>query len=213
MLSRIVSLVRLARHPRRSLLLATENEDLKARLSKLEEQARLSPPEASTGEAETRYRERRALILIPQLMGLLNADDTFLIVDAGAREVDQDPRWRSFPVERMTFVGFEPDKGEAERLDALPTASGARRRFVAAGLWSTSGVQEFEHNNIGGGSSFLPQNRKVTDRWKFENPGETKNASKIFFPVRREVIEVVSLQDWAAAAQMGKIDFLKLNVQ
>lgn len=162
---------------------------------------------------ETGYRERRDLILVPRLIGLLDAKETFLIVDAGAREVDQDARWRPFPAERMTFVGFEADKNEAARLNAVAAVEGASRHFVAGGLWSVSGVQEFEHNNIGGGSSFLPQNRAVTDRWKFENPGEARNARDIFFPVRREPIGVVNLTDWAAGAQVGKIDFLKLNVQ
>ncbi len=208
MLSRVVDLFRLLRHPRRSLVLAAENAALKKRLAEFEE--RTSAP---ANKRETEYRQRRALILVPRLMGLLSAKETFLIVDAGAREVDQDPRWRSFPAERMTFIGFEPDKEEATRLNAVSTTDGVRRRFVAAGLWSTSGVQELEHNNIGGGSSFLPQNRKITDRWKFENPGEARNARDIFFPVKRERMEVVSLADWAASAQIGKIDFLKLNVQ
>ena len=72
---------------------------------------------------------------------------------------------------------------------------------------------EFEHNNIGGGSSFLPQNRDVTDRWKFENPHETSLARDIFFPVRREPMTVVNLTDWAQETRIDHIDFLKLNVQ
>jgi hypothetical protein len=47
-------------------------------------------------------------------------------------------------------------------------------------LWSATGAKEFEHNSLGGRSWFLPQNKKVTDRWKFENPIEARNARDIF---------------------------------
>ncbi len=164
-------------------------------------------------EQQIEYRERRKLFLIPRLLELLDNEERFVIVDAGAREVEHDPRWRPFPPERLEFVGFEPDKDEAARLNSVAEKEGFRRHFVAAGLWGTSGTIEFEHNNIGGGSSFLPQNRDVTDRWKFENPHETSLARDIFFPIRREVMKVVNLMDWAREAKVDHIDFLKLNVQ
>jgi FkbM family methyltransferase len=159
------------------------------------------------------YRERRKLILIPRLLDLLAAQDRFVIVDGGAREVERDPRWRPFPPERLEFVGFEPDREEAARLNSIAEKEGSKRLFVAAGLWGKSGTIEFEHNNIGGGSSFLSQNREVTDRWKFENPNETSIARDIFFPVRSEPMTVVNLTDWAREAKVDSVDFLKLNVQ
>jgi FkbM family methyltransferase len=164
-------------------------------------------------EQQYAYRERLKLILLPRLLDLLDSQDRFVIVDAGAREVERDPRWRPFPAERLEFVGFEPDKEEATRLNAIAESEGRKRHFVAAGLWGTSGTLDFEHNNIGGGSSFLPQNRDVTDRWKFENPKRTALARDIFFPVRREPMTVVNLTDWAKEAKVGRVDFLKLNVQ
>jgi FkbM family methyltransferase len=164
-------------------------------------------------EQQIEYRERRKLFLIPRLLELLNKEERFVIVDAGAREVERDPRWRPFPPERLEFVGFEPDRDEAARLNSIAEKEGLKRHFVAAGLWGASGTIEFEHNNIGGGSSFLPQNREVTDRWKFENPHETSLARDIFFPVRREPMAVVNLVDWAKEAKIGSVDFLKLNVQ
>jgi FkbM family methyltransferase len=167
----------------------------------------------SASERERAYVERRNLILLPRLLDLLDPGERFVVVDAGAREVDRDPRWRPFPAGRLTFIGFEPDEEEAARLNAAPVASGLQRKFVAAGLWGSSGVEQFEHNNIGGGSSFLSQNRPVTDRWKFENPTQATNARDIFFPLRREPIKVTSLADWAKAASIAEIDFLKLNVQ
>ena len=215
MLGSIVSIFGLLRHPRTYMSLASENAALKAQLVAVGAELAYARQHErkSANVREIEYAERRALILIPRLVELLGENDELLIVDAGAREVDQDPRWRPFPTERITFIGFEPDKEEAARLNATSAITGAKRHFVAAGLGEQSSVREFEHNNIGGGSSFLRQNRKVTDRWKFENPSEARNARDIFFPVKNEEVQVVSLADWATDAQIGKIDFLKLNVQ
>jgi FkbM family methyltransferase len=211
----MVNVLRLAREVRHYMSMAIENTALKAQLAAVGEkltQAR-RPQNAAANLRATEYAERRSLVLVPKLLEMLDLSDKFLIVDAGAREVDRDPRWRPFPPERLSFIGFEPDKEEAARLNAESSATGLKQRFVAAGLWRSSGARNFEHNNIGGGSSFLPQNRNVTDRWKFENPAEARHARDIFFPVRTEQIEVVGLADWARDAQVGKIDFLKLNVQ
>jgi FkbM family methyltransferase len=215
MLSRIGDFLRFVNERRYYESLATENAALKAQLAavgaELEQERRQQRSSVSPRQAE--YIERRSLILVRKLVQMLDDEEKFLIVDAGAREVDRDLRWRPFPPDRLSFVGFEPDKEEAARLNADSAAAGLSRHFVAAGLWSASGMRDFEHNNIGGGSSFIPQNRKVTDRWKFENPNEARSARDIFFPVKTERIEVISLADWAASVQIGKIDFLKLNVQ
>jgi len=160
-----------------------------------------------------RYRDRDTLILLPRLFSLLAAGDRLVIVDGGAREVDRDCRWRAFPGDRLQFFGFEPDRAEAKRLKCGSIEAGAKVDFYPAGLWGTSGPVEFQHNNIGGGSSILAQNRAVTDRWKFENPTEIALARDIFFPIRTETIDAVSLADWARKTGIDRIEFLKLNVQ
>lgn len=200
--------------------LEEENRSLWAQLTNvgLELQAaraRLQSYEAKPTEDpfSSAYRNRVSLILLPRLLDLLPQSDRFTIVDAGAREVDRDPRWRPFPPNRLRFVGFEPDATEAARLNASPSKDGIEWQFVAAGLWGSTGTLTFEHNNIGGGSSFLPQNRQVTDRWKFENPHETALARNIFFPTRHEAIQVISLADWSRDSGIDGIDFIKLNVQ
>jgi FkbM family methyltransferase len=215
MLGQIAALLHLLRYPRRSLSLAQKNMELRSRLTATEsELAKVRVLERSSEDPRViNYRERQALILIPRLLSLLGENETFVIVDAGAREAERDQRWRHFPPERMEFVGFEPDKEEAARLNAAAKSAGLKNHFVAAGLWGASGTIEFEHNNIGGGSSFLAQNRKLTDRWKFENPNEARLARDIFFPINRESMSVVSLADWAKGANVGNVDFLKLNVQ
>lgn len=199
-----------------------ENKALKAQLSNvgLELQAARAELEgierqktAGKNSATAQYQRRKKLILLPRLVDLLPANDRFLIVDGGAREVDRDLRWHPFPPRRLKFVGFEPDQAEAARLNATPGPGGLEWHFVPAGLWGSSGTIPFEHNKAPGGSSFLPQNRAVTDRWKFENPSEVSLAKDMFFPTGQEDMKVVSLAEWAGEAKLESVDFLKLNVQ
>jgi FkbM family methyltransferase len=147
------------------------------------------------------------------LLDLLPPDERFVIVDGGARDVDADPRWRPFPPQRLRFIGFEPDAVEAQRLNSTPGPGGVEWHFVAAGLWGSASTMRFEHNQTSGGSSFLSQNRAVTDRWKFENPVQVALAKNIFFPVRHEAVKVTSLSDWARQERIDSVDFFKLNVQ
>ena len=168
---------------------------------------------AKRSTAPARYLGREELILLPRLMKLLPPDGRLTVVDAGAREVDADPRWRPFPPTRLRFYGFEADADEAARLNEVASADGAERHFYPAGLWGSTGRIPFEHNKAGGGSSFLQQNRAVTDRWKFENPKEVSIASDMFYPIRTEELTVVSLADWAAREGITSVDFLKINVQ
>ena len=183
-----------------------ELSDARARLDVLRQR-----DERNTSTSAIHYRDR--LILLPRLLQLLSSDEKFLIVDGGAREVDRDPRWRPFPPDRLRFIGFEPDGAEAERLNSTPGPGGLEWQFIPAGLWGTSGRMRFEHNKATGGSSFLKQNRALTDRWKFENPTETTLARDIFFPTAYEELPVVSLAEWAKDAKIDSVDFLKLNVQ
>jgi FkbM family methyltransferase len=168
---------------------------------------------AEQDPAISKYRDRQSLILLPRLIALLEDNDRFLIVDGGAREVDRDPRWQRFPPQRLKLIGFEPDASEAQRLNSTPGLGGLEWQFIPAGLWSFSGRIRFEHNKASGGSSFLTQNRALTDRWKFENQTDTALARDIFFPTSHEDMPVVSLADWAKDEKINSIDFLKLNVQ
>ena len=155
----------------------------------------------------------KSLILLPRLLSYLAPEERFVIIDGGAREMEQDFRWRPFPPERLRFFGFEADADEAARLDTLPTAAGLERRFYPAALGGTSGKATFEHNKASGGSSLLAQNRAITDRWKFENPSQISLAREMFFPTRREEIVVTTLADWARETGTPEVDFIKLNVQ
>lgn len=198
--------------------LKDENEALWAQLKNvglelLEARRQLSAArEVNFSPDAEMYQRREKLVLIPQLMPLLNPHEKIVIVDGGARSFESDPRWKPFPPARLRMYGFEADGREANRLNALDWGE-LECCFFPAGLWGESGTALFEHNNIGGGSSFLPQHRTITDRWKFENPTTTSLAKDIFFPERREYLPVITLLDWGKAQAISSIDFLKLNVQ
>jgi FkbM family methyltransferase len=145
-------------------------------------------------------------------MDLLPPGARFVIVDAGAREVERS-RWGLFPPSRLKFIGFEPDVEEATRLNTLPSTDGAERKFIAGGLWGSTGALPFEHNNTGGGSSFLRQNRVVTDRWRFIFGSEPIAARDLMYPVREETMNVVSLVEWAREEGISSVDFFKINIQ
>jgi FkbM family methyltransferase len=168
---------------------------------------------AHVSELGRAYQNRRSLIVVPRVTALLPEGESFVIVDGGAREIDRDPRWIAFPPNRLKFFGFEPDPAEAERLNALPLDGGSERKFYPAGLWGETGTQTFEHNFTASASTFLRQNRAVTDRWKFENPSQAVPSPDMFYPVRYEELPVISLADWAKKISISSLDFLKLNVQ
>ena len=178
------------------------------RLETLEARAR-----GDVDPRSTRYLNREQLTILPSLVALLPAEERFVIIDGGARDMEADPRWRAFPPARLRFFSFEADQTEALRLDQLAPNQGLERHVYPAGLGGSSGRARFEHNKASGGSSLLPQNRAVTDRWKFENPNAIAYAREIFYPTGAEEIPVISLRDWARDTGIDEVDFLKLNVQ
>jgi len=201
-------------------LFAVGRELASARADKARLAAELANYRSSPGGTVTRltpeqrrYLDREALVLLPRLLDLLPAGERVVIVDAGAREVDADPRWRPFPPARLRFFGFEADAAEAQRLNQIAGPEGLERKFYPAGLWGSSGTVPFDLNKAAGGSSFLAQNRTLTDRWKFENATDTALARETFYPTRTADMTVVSLADWAGREGVREVDFLKINVQ
>lgn len=168
---------------------------------------------AATDERAMAYRERRQLILVDRLHPLLEADDKFVILDGGARDASADTRWRVLPDSRLKFYAFEADADECKRLAREAREAGRSDEYFPIGLWGSEGNLDFECNKAEGGSSFLHQNRRVTDRWKFENPHQAVLAPDMFFPVKTISMAVTSLQSWARQHGIRSLDFAKLNVQ
>jgi FkbM family methyltransferase len=164
-------------------------------------------------EPEARYAHRRGLPLGDAILAHGMADESFVLLDGGAREAEADARWSRLDPARLTTYGFEPDEQECERLNAIARQNGARRIYYPVGLWSVDGTLPFHENHVGGGSSFMEQNPTVSDRWKFENPTQTALAREIFRPKRTYDVKVVTLASWAQQHGVAAIDFVKLNVQ
>src|SRR5207244_12648962 len=90
---------------------------------------------------------------------------------------------------------------------------GVSGAYYPLGLGDWSGRLPFHINRAPGGSSFLHQNRSVTDRWKFENPADVSYARDMFFEEGTSEETVTDVRSWASDAGVDSIDFVKLNVQ
>lgn len=163
------------------------------------------------GRAATRGKSR--LCLAQHLLPLLAPGDRIVVLDGGARDAHADPRWRELPPDRLEFHGFEPDPPECERLTTTLRELGYAGAYYPIGLGAIDGTMPFHVNKASGGSSFLDQNREVTDRWRFENPHATSLAREIFQPERTVDMPVATIARWAADTGIRGIDFCKLNVQ
>lgn len=123
------------------------------------------------------------------------------VVDVGCRWGFADT-WETLG-ERCTIVGFEPDRVECERLSEhyrdrpwvqiVPSALGPVRR--AATLYVTREPAC---------SSVYPPLDAVVDRHPRLEPQRM---------VRREIIELITLDDWCADHNLDRVDFIKLDTQ
>lgn len=160
-----------------------------------------------------RYIRREKFIIVDLVQKVLPPETRFVILDGGAREALNDPRWGVFDPWRVTLYGFEVDPAECETLNRLAREKGLDYRYFPVGLWSDDATLPFHENRSPGGSSFYVQNTGLTDRWKFHNFEAQFLAKDIFHPVRTVEARVTSLKRWAADAGIDEIDFMKLNVQ
>ncbi|MBL8705067.1 MAG: FkbM family methyltransferase [Rhodospirillales bacterium] len=168
---------------------------------------------APVSPTQSASRGKPRLRLAQHLLALLPPGDRIVVLDGGARDAHADPRWRDLPPDRLEFHGFEPDPPECERLTATLRELGYAGAYYPIGLGKIDGIQPFHVNKASGGSSFLDQNRAVTDRWRFENPHATSLAREIFLPERTVDMPVATIARWAADSGIREIDFCKLNVQ
>lgn len=151
-------------------------------------------------------------LILSDLLAPLLGGDRIVVVDAGARDALSDPRWAALRC--ADIHGFDPDAAEVERLNAAAAEAGVAAKYYPYALWSASGRFTFYDNNAPGGGSFYEQNRALTDRWKFENIGGGLTPSRdLFYPVGTTDLDAVSLDDWAKATGVSRIDFLKMNIQ
>lgn len=134
-------------------------------------------------------------------------DGPIVVVDVGARDAGPHSPWTALP--RLRTFGFDPDRAEVERLNATGDTD-----YFAYAIGSHGGPQTFYENNAPGGGSFYPQNRAITDRWKFENvDGQKRDARDYFYPTTSREILVTQLDAWAHVQGIPAVDLIKLNIQ
>lgn len=160
-----------------------------------------------------RYSYRQGLPLGDIILDEFMPNEKFVLLDGGAREAENDARWGRLDAARVEIHGFEPESSECARLNALASERGLAHHYYPVGLWGTDDILPFHENHASGGSSFLHQNRAVTDRWKFENPTQTSLSREIFHPKCTYDVKVTTVETWARDNEISAIDFIKLNVQ
>lgn len=163
------------------------------------------------------YRRRERFILA-DLVGEAAAGTPVSVLDAGARDAFRDPRWSAFGRDRIRFYGFEPDEAECAALTTTARREGYDCRYFPVGLWRADATVPFYVNHSPGGSSFFPQNRAFTDRWRFQGvlpDGRVvkEPAQTTFFETATVPMATVTADAWAAREGVEDIDFFKLNVQ
>lgn len=176
--------------------------------------AQLEPPREKplTDELREAYTTRKRFILT-DLISELDNTVRFKILDGGAREALNDPRWSVLPTGSAQLYGFEVDAEECAALNKEAAERGLDYRYFPIGLWREKARLSLEENKAPGGSSFFPQNVEITNRWKFQNAKDAFLARDIFYPVGTSEWDLTSVDAWAAENDINDIDFMKLNVQ
>lgn len=125
-------------------------------------------------------------------------NDSITIVDVGARG-GIESHWRVFGT-HLKAIGFEPDKNECNRLNALNDGV----TYLPFALSREGGVRELHIATHLASSSFYPNRREFIDR--FTNQGMVKVQSVI-------KLDTVTLSDALRSAGVTKMDFIKLDVE
>ena len=159
------------------------------------------------------YSRRERFILTELVYSLLLPDDSFTILDGGARGGPSDPRWSSIGDKQLVIHGFEVDATECQRLNCDASERGLPHHYYPIALWSSEGPLTIYENKASGGASAYRQNLDLTNRWKFQNSTEKFYARDIFFPTGETTIAATTVDQWASNNGITEIDFVKLNVQ
>ncbi len=160
------------------------------------------------------YSRRERFIITELVYGRLLPDETFSILDGGARGGPSDARWRAIGDRRLVIHGFELESDECERLNRDASERGLPHHYYPYALWSSEGPLTIYGNKAPGGISAYPQNVDLTNRWKFQNATQKFYARDIFHPTgETSSVAATTIDNWSRKNAIGTIDFMKLNVQ
>ena len=173
----------------------------------------ISPPVPVAADGSNPYSRRERFIITELVYSRLLPNDSFSILDGGARGGPSDPRWSAIGDKRLVIYGFEVDDGECQRLNREAAQRGLRHHYCPSALWSSTGPLTIYENKASGGGSAYRQNVDLTNRWKFQNATQKFYARDIFYPIGESTIAATTIDEWARKADIAGIDFFKLNVQ
>jgi FkbM family methyltransferase len=160
------------------------------------------------------YSRRERFIITELIYAYLPLDETFSILDGGARGGPSDPRWRSIGDQRLVIYGFEVDEAECEKLNQEAAKNGLPHHYYPSALWGSDGPLTIYQNKALGGISAYLQNVELTNRWKFQNATQKFYARDMFHPTgETTVFPATTVDIWAGKNGIAEIDFFKLNVQ
>lgn len=171
------------------------------------------PPVSSASDGSNPFSRRERFIITELVYSRWLANDTFSILDGGARGGPSDPRWRAIGDNRLVIHGFEVDAAECETLNRDAVRRGLPHHYYPSALWSSEGPLTIYLNKASGGVSAYPQNVALTDRWKFQNAKEKFYSRDIFHPTGQVSVPATTVDLWARNNGIAEIDFFKLNVQ
>jgi FkbM family methyltransferase len=174
---------------------------------------RADAPQESPARRREAYRCGERFILTDLILDRLAPEEKLTIIDGGARDALEDPRWRGIDPKRLRMYGFEPDPAECQTLNRKAMSAGLDCRYFPTGLWESDGTQTLHLLKAPGASSLFPPNAPVTERWKFAPGDRTYFGRELMVPVRSFDVPVTTLDGWAAANRVADVDFVKLNVQ
>jgi FkbM family methyltransferase len=170
-------------------------------------------PVPVAADGSNAYSRRERFIITELVYSRLLPQDSFSILDGGARGGPSDPRWRSIGDDRLVIHGFEVDDAECQRLNRDASERGFRHHYYPWALWSSEGPLAIYENKASGGASAFRQNVDLTNRWKFQNANQKFHARDIFYPMGETTVAAITVDGWARKAGIAEIDFFKLNVQ
>lgn len=159
------------------------------------------------------YRSTHFYIVAKLVNNILSKDDTISILDIGARDAENDPRWSVFDPKHVCFYGFEIDQNEIARLQTAEN-QGARIICFPYGLAGKAGSRKlYFSKGHPGSSSLFPFNFSVFDRWKMGTTFEQYNEGQKIKPIESVMVSVNTLNSWFHENSITSVDFAKLNIQ
>ena len=133
-----------------------------------------------------------------------------VICDVGARG-GVEPQWQAFG-NQAQFIGFEPDRGECDRLNhrfsqqTSQNANAPAQQFYPVALGKRREHRQFSVCRYAGGSSFYPADMTFIQRFPAEHGQQLEVTHTL-------ELETVSFDEFAQTECIPAIDFLKLDVE